>query len=293
MSVKNHLKQSIYSVLTHNRDGSFETQASRKHILYQMAGELTAGKYKLHHIQGLKQKHVQYLNSVWQSQGLSTATIKNRNAHLRWLCQKINKPQVVSSNHKLGIKKRTYASNAINKAIAIETIDLAKITSPYVRVQIHLQRYLGLRREESIKIKPHLADCGTHLTLQASWCKGGRARQVPIDTPEARYWLNEAKKLAKETNNALIPDNKSYIQHRRLYDKQVNRAGIRHPHGLRHAYAQAFYERLTGFKCPKQGGPTHKKLTMEQKQIYREARSLITSHLGHCRLQIVKNYLGK
>jgi integrase len=82
-------------------------------------------------------------------------------------------------------------------------------------------------------------------------------------------WLTEAKKLAKEASSALIPNNKSYIQHRRLYDKQINRAGIKHPHGLRHAYAQACYEKLTGFKCPKQGGPTHKQLTMKQKQLDR------------------------
>lgn len=295
MSTKHRLKQSIYSVLKYNRDGSFETQASRKQVLYQIARELTAGLYKLNHIQGLKQKHIRYLNETWQNQGIHTATLKNRNAHLRWLCQKLNKPHVVLSNTALGIGKRNYANNTINSAVDLENknIDLAKITNPQILVQIHLQRYLGLRREESIKLKPHLADCGTHLILQASWCKGGRARQVPIETPEARYWLDEAKKLVKEPKGSLIPANRKYIQHRRLYDKQVNRAGIRHPHGLRHAYAQACYKKLTGWDCPKQGGPIQKQLTIHQKQQDLQARALISAWLGHARIQITVNYLGR
>lgn len=35
-------------------------------------------------------------------------------------------------------------------------------------------------------------------------------------------------------------------------------------HGLRHAYAQTRYEKLTGWKSPKAGGLTSKDLTPEQ-----------------------------
>jgi integrase len=240
MSIKHQLQQSIYQILKHNRDGSKETQAARKHILYQMAQALVAGTYKLKHISGLKQKHVVYLNEQWKNRELSIATIKNRNAHLRWLCEKLHKPTLIPSNEKLGIGKRHYVNNQLNKAINLTQVDLTKITNPHILVHIHLQYYFGLRREESIKLKPHQADKGDYIELQPSWCKGGRGRHVPILSDEARYWLNEAKKLAIHPTDSLIPKDKSYIQHRRVYDKQIQRAGIKHAHGLRHAFAQVF-----------------------------------------------------
>ncbi len=292
MSVKNRLQKSIYSVLKHNRDGSHETQAARKHILYQAASELVSGSYKLNSVHGLKQKHIYYLYDAWQKRQLSIATIKNRMAHLRWLCEKLNKMHAVPSNQMLDVGKRRYVNNQINKAVDLTQIQAEKITNPYIWVQIHLQRYFGLRREESIKLKPHQADKGDYIELQGSWCKNGRKRCVPILTPEARYWLDEAKKLAIHSEDSLIPQDKTYIQHRHLYDKQIQRAGIKHAHGLRHAFAQEQYKILTGWECPKRSGPTSKQLTPEQKQQDKIARTQISEWLGHSRIQIVANYCG-
>ena len=292
MSIKHQLQQSIYSVLIHNHDGSYETQASREYVLYQAATELAA-KYGLKSMHGLKQKHVKYLNDLWMQSGIKVSTIKNRNSHLRWLCRKLNKTDVVSSNDQLGIGQREYVNNHINKAIDINQIDFSNLNNQRILVQLHLQRYLGLRREEVIKLKPYQADKGSHVDLQPSWCKGGRGRIVPVISPEARYWLEEAKKLVENPKHSLIPSDKNYIQYRRHYDKQIKLVGIRHAHGLRHAYAQTRYKELTGWDCPKCGGLTSKQLTPEQKKIDREARLIISSELGHCRLQITTNYLGR
>jgi hypothetical protein len=65
---------------------------------------------------------------------------------------------------------------------------------------------------------------------------------IKVDQPQI---LEQAKTLV-EKGNSLIPPNKSYIQQREVYDKQVNNAGIRNPHGLRHAFAQTLYKELTG-----------------------------------------------
>lgn len=206
------------------------------------------------------------------------------------MCEKLGKANVVPSNDQLGIGKRNYVGTD-NKAIDLKDVDLSKITNPYILVSIHLQRYLGLRREESLKIKPHLADKGDHIVLQPSWCKGGRGRIVPILTPEARHWLDEAKKFAVNPDQSLIPINKTYIQHRYLYDKQVQRAGIKHAHGFRHSFAQDRYKELTGRECPKRGGPTMEELTEEQKQKDTAARLIISADLGHSRKAITKIYL--
>ena len=45
---------------------------------------------------------------------------------------------------------------------------------------IALQAAFGLRRGESIKIRPGWADRGDELVLKDSWTKGGRAREIPI-----------------------------------------------------------------------------------------------------------------
>ena len=117
---------------------------------------------------------------------------------------------------------------------------------------------------------------------------------MPILTPEARFWLNEAKKLTIHPEQSLIPIGKTYIQHRHLYDKQVRRAGIKHAHGLRHAYAQARYKELTGWECLKRGGPSIRNLTAEQKQIDQVARLTISEELGHSRIQVVGvHYCGR
>jgi hypothetical protein len=182
MTAKSQLQRSIHQILKHNQDGSHETKGARRSILFQAAKDLVKGGYKLHHIQGLKQKHILYLNNLWKEKNLTIATIKNRNAHLRWLTEKLNKTNMMPNNDQLHIGKRSYVNN-INKAVDITKVDLSKITNRNILVSIHLQRYLGLRREESLKIKPHQADKGDHIELQASWCKGSRARTVPILSP--------------------------------------------------------------------------------------------------------------
>lgn len=291
MAIRHQLQQSIYHLLKHNCDGSHETQSARKSILFQVANDLVNGSYKLRNVHGLKQKHVIYLNQQWKNKNLSAATIKNRNAHLRWLCEKLGKQNVVLSNDQLGVAKRKYVT-AENKAIDLKDIDLTKITNKNIFISIHLQYYLGLRREECLKIKPHQSDKGDHIVLQPSWCKGGRGRVVPILTAEARYWLDEAKKLVAK-DQSLIPSEKNYKTHRNLYDKQTQRAGIKHAHGLRHAYAQNRYKEFTGWECPKCGGFTSKQLTPQQKVIDQNARLTISSELGHSREAVTAVYLGR
>ena len=63
-------------------------------------------------------------------------------------------------------------------------------------MSLRLQQAFGLRREESIKIRPSGADQGNALRLQASWTKGGRERVIPIGMLEQRAVVDQAKKPA-------------------------------------------------------------------------------------------------
>jgi hypothetical protein len=290
MSIRNDLKRSIVFFLKTHRGGSYSTQADRRYILLQAANDLVSLGYGLRDINGLKQKHVLAIVKSWQDKGLSNSTIKNRTAVLRKLCEGLKKSTLVPNNDQLKIGKRKYVS-VTNRAQ--HNPNFEKISDPYIKISLELQRVFGLRREESLKIKPHLADKGNRLELFPTWCKGGRGRTLLIRTNEQRYWLEQAKILAGKFGNSLIPQKKNYFQQRCLYDKQVNRAGLRNLHGLRHAYAQSRYKELTGWEAPINGGPKSRELSKEQKQIDYKARMILTEELGHSREAITVNYLSR
>jgi hypothetical protein len=90
-----------------------------------------------------------------------------------------------------------------------------------------------------------------------------------------------------------VPANKTYIQQRHTYDGQCKAAGLSNMHGLRHRYAQARYEALTGWKSPAAGGPTARALNPAQRLADDVARQTISHELGHDRPQITAGYLGR
>ncbi len=274
-----------------NRDGSYATQAKRMHHLMLIANQLDALGFRGMNARSLKPKHVEALVKDWLTQELSVGTIKNRMAVLRWWAQKVDKQNVVArSNDHYGIPDRQFVSNA-SKAKTVSAPDLEKIRDPYVRMSLELQQAFGLRREEAIKFDPSYADRGEHLSLKASWTKGGKARDIPVRTDEQRDVLNRVRQLAG--SGSLIPSDRNYVRQLRAYERHTANAGLSKLHGLRHAYAQRRYEELTGWKAPAAGGPVTKALSPGQKVVDRHARQTISRELGHEREQITSVYLGR
>jgi hypothetical protein len=274
-----------------NQEGSFATRATRERILTLIANQIHELGFRGLSVQSLKPKHVESLVQRWMAEGLSAGTIKNRMAELRWWAEKIGKQNVVArSNDHYGIPERRFVTNE-SKARVLTAGDLAKIEDPYVRLSLRLQAVFGLRREESLKIRPSLADRGDVLALQASWTKGGRAREIPIRTDEQRAVLAAAKALAGQ--GSLIPPALSYIQQLRRFEHHCARAGIHRVHGHRHQYAQERYRELTGWAAPAAGGPTSTALSSSDKAVDGEARTVISRELGHEREQITALYCGR
>jgi len=292
MSIKSDLKHSLLTILNQHKTGSENTRDDRRKILLLFVETLSskALNFGIRKLENLKEKHIRGVTQHWQKEGLSNGTLKNRLACVRHLAKLLNKPNIVPSNDNLNIEKRKYVATE-NKALFDQ--DFSAIKNPHVRVSLELQRVFGLRREEALKMKPFLADQKHFLQLQSTWCKGGRPRIVPICTDEQRYWLEQAKLIAGDITCSLIPPDKSYKRHRDVYDKQTQRIGLKKLHGLRHAYAQQRYEKLTGLKAPITGGPTLKELTKKQKYLDRLARVILSEELGHSRIQITVNYLGR
>ncbi|MCP5443720.1 MAG: integrase domain-containing protein [Chromatiaceae bacterium] len=285
------LNYQLKQLCRQNRDGSYSTQSKRAHHLMQIADQLHALGFHGMNAGSLKPKHVDSLVKQWMEQELSTGTIKNRMAVLRWWAQKVDKQNVVArSNDHYGIPDRQFVTNS-SKAKALDAPDLEKIPDPHIRLSLQLQQAFGLRREEAIKFQPGFADRGDHILLKASWTKGGKERVVPIRNAEQRTLLDRIKRAVG--NGSLIPADRNYVQQLRLYERQTANAGLSRMHGLRHAYAQQRYHELTGWMSPAAGGPTSKQLSPEQRQLDQQARLTISQELGHARIQIVSVYLGK
>ena len=277
-----------------NRERSKSTQASRASHLHIMARELSDMGFRHLSPRNLKRKHVDALVKRWLEAKLGIVTVKSRMSTMRWLARTIGKPNVVPrTNAELGIPDRSRAGGP-SRAFTLTPEALERVSSPYVRVSLELEEKFGLRREEATKIRPHEADHGNKLVLKDSWCKGRRAREIPVRTAEQREVLERAKALADKTpQRSLIPE-ETYRKHIRVYERQTYQAGIRNPHGLRHAYAQARYENLTGWACPAAGGPSSKELkTQGREERDKWARRMITEEMGHGRPQITVTYLQR
>ncbi len=274
-----------------NRDGSFSTQATRSRILDLVANQLHELGYRRMQAKSLKPKHIEALVALWKDQRISVGTFKNRLSALRWWANKVGKADIVARDNKAyGIGNRSYIGEA-SKAQTLHRTQLEKISDEHVRLSLRLQSAFGLRREEAIKFSPNYAIKDDHIKLKASWTKGGRARTVPITNDEQRQLLEDVRQLAR--GGALIPPERNYVEQRNRYDGQVRTAGIKNPHGLRHAYAQMRYEDLTGWKSPLAGGPASNSLNSEQRALDEKARAVISRELGHDRTSITRTYLGK
>ena len=274
-----------------NRDGGFSTQATRSRILDLIANQLQALGYRRMQPRSLKPKHVNALINHWQEQGISVGTLKNRLSALRWWAKKVNKPSIIARDNSVyGIGKREYVAKE-SKAQELDEKKLSLIPDSYVRLSIRLQAAFGLRREEAIKFSPSYAVQDDHIKLKPSWTKGGRARTVPIANEDQRRLLDDVKALARR--GALIPPRLNYVQQLHRYEKQIQKAGLSRLHGLRHGYAQRRYAELTERVCPVVGGLPSKELNPEQRALDHEARVVVSSELGHARVEIAAVYLGR
>ena len=322
------LNFAIKQLCLSNQDGSFSTQASRLRSLDLIATQLEDLGFRHLSVGGLKPKHIDALLKLWLSTSISTATIKNRLAHLRWWASKINKPGLVpNSNAKLNIPSRSYVSNT-SKAVDLPPQSLDLISDPFVKLSLLLQLAFGLRREEAIKFQPSFADKGNSIILKHSWCKGGQQREIPITNQQQRLVLDQCHSLV--ASGSLIAPGRSYIQHLKVYESQTRRAGLHNLHGLRHKYAQDRFLQLTGSpstaalnslpnnltnpianthtlksntsnnnvvtpntsNSSSNSSNISSKLPPEQKNLHKQARLTISKELGHHRLQVTSVYLG-
>ena len=292
MSAKHKFRGALINLIKHNRDGAKVTQSNRRHGLLKVANDLIKMGIKIEHPRYLRQRHIKRLLELWKGEGISAGTLKNRMAHIRWLCTKLNKANIIPGNDDLAIPKRVYVSNE-DKSRVLSEGDLKKIRSEAMRLSLRAQALFGLRVETSLKCQPHLADAEKYFFVKGSWSKGGKSHYIPITSQAQRDWLEEAKQFVLYKGSSLIPEGTSYKTYLSRFQKVCDNAGIHHRHGHRHFYAQQRYKELTGWECPVKGGPSKQELTQAQKQLDRAVRFIVAQEVAHERLQILGVYCGK
>ena len=272
------------------REGSRETKRTRSYALRQIGAFLHANFRGLR-ARNLKAKHIEAVVASWFGRGLAMGTMANLMAHLRWAADKLGKPDIVRpGNAFYGIVKEPAVDN-VDRSRPLDPDRLARVRDEHVRMSLKLQDAFGLRREEAMKFQPRYADRGGRIVLKASWCKGGRARWIPVLEDGQRRVLDEARRLVG--SGSLIPDNRSYKRQKKVYEGEVRRAGMARMHGLRHGYAIRRYEDLTGWKAPVAGGPSRRELEDDDAETDRRARLKIARELGHGRIIVVGRYIGE
>ncbi|WP_439926184.1 phage integrase N-terminal domain-containing protein [Nitrobacter sp. JJSN] len=283
-----NLAMSLRTMCEHNRDGSAMTQAQRGRGLAMVADELKALGFKLPDAKSLKGKHVNALLGLWRGKGIASATLKNRVGWLRFWAEKTGKVGMIPrDNAALGIAEK---STWKGKRAAITPADKARALPERMQLAIRLQMAFGLRLEESLKIRVSEADNGTMLSLQASWCKGGRARSIPLTHPRQRDLLDEIQRVCG--TGSLIPEHMSYINFRQSMESATLKAGITNMHKHRHWYANWRYRVLAGEPSPADGGRTHNGLSASERKRLDDARLQVSRELGHNRIDVTDAYLG-
>ncbi|ELR5846097.1 integrase domain-containing protein [Salmonella enterica] len=292
----NRLNYELKNLCRRNHDGSFSTRKARHNMLQLVANQLAEAGYPAHKMSAhdLKGRYVNRLVALWKKQDISDATMKNRLAAVRWWAEKVNNPGVVRTNEEYGIGQRQLVTNR-NKAETLAGKDLSGI-SPWVRLSLRLQEAFGLRREEAMKfrvswaLKGQAPETATRIELKSSWTKGGRPRSIPVLTQEQRQLLAEVRRLTG--GGSLVPPERSYRRHMKMFESESAAVGLGHTHGLRHCYAQRRYETLSGHKPPVSGGRSRRAMMREERRRDDIIRQLISEELGHSRTAITAVYLG-
>lgn len=196
----------------------------------------------------------------------------------------------------------------VDKSVSIAN-HLAAVgkASAVVGLMLELQRELGLRFEESVKIDAQKAyaqavEKGV-VTIQAG-TKGGRVREVPITSNSQIVALKAAAEYQSfHKIKSMISSGQSYKDFRNNCYNEVRSLGVAF-HGERHAYAISRYQSLVGVSAPVVVGirkPSEhiayiaKVLGITVKDagaLDYSSRLKISYELGHSRTSVTRAYLG-
>jgi integrase len=280
---------------------SIKTQEQRASALCKAFVELRQHGYALQTPWSLKHKHVEFLVKLWVSKGQSGGRIENKLTYMRALADWVGKRNLVRTlgdyvdREEIGLVRsyvatedKSWTAHGIDAAMKIA--EIAR-TCPRTAVQLKLQAAFGLRVEESFMLRPAEAVRDPRLLSVTRGTKGGRSREVPI---EAKLEiLLEAARLENGLTGSTVPADRTLRQWRDWYYYVLEKHGVTKAglgvtsHGLRHAYLQTLYERVSGVPAPVKGSDERPDV-----ERHKEAMRQVVEAAGHSRRTKANAYLS-
>ena len=294
------------------KNGSAKTQHNHIQEAKRFAETLRQLGYGVQQWKNLSNKHVGAVVNQWKNAGLATGTIKEYLSGVRAVARFFKNPRIAEKNSAFGIENRVYVSNkdksvpeAVYRHVVAQLKASAHINDNRIAAQLQLQRELGLRKEEAFKFQPTRAVMRDGRVFIQHGTKGGRERIIHHVSAEAKEAIAYAKSVVSGSNT--IPNDMTERQWERHFYKTLRFHGLSQDscgassHGLRHAYAQARYEQITGFepRCkfdsPESFRANAEGMTGDDwSQADQDARQIIKAELGHGpdRDDVMAQYLG-
>ncbi len=262
----------------------------------------------------LGDRHVRAMLKVWQQEKLAPATIQTYLSFLRGLARWLGKPGFIRKPAHYGLTPAEYRrhGNAIrDKSWTAAGIDIDALFEQvnaydrYVGSSLHLIRAFGLRRKESVMLRPHLCVVpfeatglppaerqAEHYVRIKEGAKGGRLRFVPLDSEQRIAALALAQAVVQGEDAHMGNPRHSLKHNLRRFDYVMAKFGITAEglgataHGLRHEAMINLYTDKAGVAPPVRGGSD------VPPEVDAAAR-LSAAHLaGHNRVRASGAYLG-
>jgi len=295
---------------------SFKTMHDRQRMVASFFRELRhETPYRNLDPRQLANRHIEVMVERWLARRLSTATIHNYLSFLRTFAGWIGKAGMVREPefyvgadsphaHRSEVATEDRSWSAMKVDAAAKIAEIARFDH-WVGLQLELEAGFGLRGKEARHLKPHDAivtcdaanprdaaafpECRTFLHIGAG-SKGGRPRDVPIETPAQQELLDRVMKLVPPGSFVGRPGFTSLQNQARFY-YVIRKFGISKAdlgvvsHGLRHQYANDHFEADAGGPSPVRGGTS-------RPHCNKPARQRVSRALGHNRERASTGYLG-
>lgn len=313
MAKNDSLKEGATKAYNKNNAGSAKTQYNHLRESIRFVDELRSCGAGVQKWSNITNKHVAQVVESWQNRGLATSTIKENLAGVRATAAYFGNGRISDNNSDFGIENRVYITNEdksvpqnVYERVVDELRASPEMNDQRVAAQLVLMREFGLRKEESFKLNPDRSLLNDGRLFVTDGTKGGRDRVISDLSDSQKNALSNASNLSGRNGNTM-PVGISERAWEKTFYKTLADHGLTKAdcgassHGLRHAYAQGRYEKLTGFQAP---------CKFETKEAFREAayqvaggdwkkldqdaRLILKSELGHGpdRDDVVSQYLG-
>ncbi len=296
---------------------SHKTRQERADFLRRFFRDLhkRAGFKTLPDPRNLGQKHIHAMVQLWREDKLKPATIQTYLSFLRGLAKWLGKNGFVRGPAHYGLEIDEYQRHEAAKrdkswsaqGVDIEAlIDKVCAYDPYVGASLRLIRTFGLRRKESVMLRPNACVVPFESTglpeseKQADryvWirqgAKNGRQRFVPLSTQQRITAIKYAQSVVQGPEAHMGDPTNDLKRNLRRFDYVLGKFGITAreigitAHGLRHEALIDEFVACSGQQPPVRGGGTI------SPEVEAAARRAVAKLAGHKRQRVSNAYCGK